>query len=52
MKPKKIGGKATLAGKRGMKDLPAKRSAEVRGGRDAASGLPTGKRQYKPIGLT
>jgi hypothetical protein len=49
MKPKKIGGKTRSAGNRGMKDLSAKKSGDVRGGRDAASGLPTGKRQYKPI---
>ena len=52
MKPKKIGGKAARAGKRGVKDLSAKTSGDVRGGRDAASGLPTGKRQLKPIVLT
>jgi hypothetical protein len=49
MKPKKIGGKAKRAGKRGVNDLSAKKSGDVRGGRDVASGLPTGKRQYKPI---
>jgi len=37
-----------------VKDLPAKTPAsrqqrEVRGGRDAASGLPTGKRMHKPF---
>jgi hypothetical protein len=28
------------------KDLPPRRAEGVRGGRDAASGLPTGKRTY------
>ena len=27
-------------------------SAAIRGGRDAASGLPTGKRQHKPLTIT
>jgi hypothetical protein len=45
------GGKGRRAMKRGPGDLPAKKSGSVRGGRDAASGLPTGKRQHKPLGL-
>ena len=34
-----------------LKDLPPRdeNAANVTGGRDPASGLPTGKRQYKPI---
>jgi hypothetical protein len=44
MKKRKAGGKARLAGKRAARDLAAKKSADVRGGRDAATGLPTGKR--------
>jgi hypothetical protein len=50
MKPKKIGNKVRAAGKRASRDLSAKKSADVRGGRDAASGLPTGKRTYTPGG--
>jgi hypothetical protein len=53
-------GKTRLKAVRGVKDLAlnAARDIEggkkttapdVRGGRDAASGLPTGKRQYKSL---
>jgi len=37
------------AKKRAARDLSAKKSGTVLGGRDAASGLPTGKRQSKPL---
>ena len=41
-----------LPPKRGTQDLSANKSGDVRGGvRDAASGLPTGKRTHKPIAL-
>jgi len=49
MKSKKTSRKDREAGRRGLKDLSAKKSGDVRGGRDAATGLPTGKRSYKPI---
>ncbi len=44
--------RATKTGKK-VADLPAGKtpaalSGSVRGGRDAASGLPTGKRMHKP----
>ena len=37
-----------------VKDLPAKKAApkrekDIRGGRDAASGMATGKRMHKPF---
>jgi hypothetical protein len=52
MKTKKIGN-AKSTDKRGTKDLSARKSGDVRGGvRDAASGLPTGKRTHKPIALS
>jgi hypothetical protein len=37
-----------------IKDLPLRDgdAANVTGGRDPATGLPTGKRQHKPITLT
>ena len=34
--------------RRPKKDLTPRKTEDVRGGRDAASGLPTGKRTYKP----
>ena len=48
MKARKADRTARPTGKRAAKDLSARKSANVRGGRDAASGLPTGKRNYKP----
>ncbi len=46
--------KTTKKATKPIKALPAKavqskRAETVRGGRDAASGLPTGKRMHKPI---
>ena len=49
MKAKRSGGTGRHAGRRGARDLSAKKSTDVRGGRDAASGLPTGKRQHRPL---
>jgi hypothetical protein len=48
MNVKRTRDKVTGAGNRAAKDLSARKSANVRGGRDAASGLPTGKRNYQP----
>ncbi len=36
-------------GERTVKDLPARETQDVKGGRDAATGLPTGKRQHAPV---
>jgi len=38
--------------KRAVKNLTPRKAENVRGGRDAASGLPTGKRQHKPFTVT
>jgi hypothetical protein len=48
MNVKRTRDKARRAVKRAARDLSARKSANVRGGRDAASGLPTGKRNYQP----
>jgi hypothetical protein len=48
MKPTKSRDK----GKRAVKNLTPRKADSVRGGRDAASGLPTGKRQHKPLTIT
>jgi len=52
-KSKKSSGKSKPSGRRAMKDLPT-RQADVTGGaaRDAATGLPSGKRQHKAITIT
>jgi len=52
-KSKKSSGKSKPSGRRAMKDLPT-RKVDVTGGapRDAASGLPSGKRQHKAITIT
>lgn len=49
--------KRTKRATKKVKDLPerrqeAKKERDVRGGRDAASGLPTGKRMHKPFVVT
>jgi len=36
-------------GERTVKDLPARETQDVKSGRDAATGLPTGKRQHAPV---
>jgi hypothetical protein len=47
MKAKRAGAKDRPGRERVRKDLVAKKSGDVRGGvRDAASGLPTGKRTH------
>jgi hypothetical protein len=48
MNAKKMNGKARRAGKRGPRDLSARKSGDVGGGSDAKSGLSQGKRDHKP----
>lgn len=52
-KSTKSSSKSKPSGRRAMKDLPT-RKVDVTGGapRDAATGLPSGKRQHKAITIT
>jgi hypothetical protein len=44
--------KSTRQSRRPAKNLSPRKTQDVKGGRDAATGLPTGKRQHSTIAVT